>query len=68
MRLEVHLYQDEDGVWIAEIPSLPGCVSDGQTREEAIKNVDEAARACLAVRHDLGLPGPVEIRYLEIAG
>lgn len=38
----VLLYTDEDGVWIAEVPSLPGCHSDGQTREEAIENIKEA--------------------------
>ncbi|MBI5667479.1 MAG: type II toxin-antitoxin system HicB family antitoxin [Chloroflexi bacterium] len=39
---QVLLYQDEDGVWIAEVPSLPGCGSDGETREEALANVREA--------------------------
>ncbi len=39
---QVLLYQDEDGVWIAEVPSLPGCGSDGETRDEAIENVREA--------------------------
>jgi predicted RNase H-like HicB family nuclease len=39
---QVLLYQDEDGVWIAEVPSLLGCGSDGETREEALANVREA--------------------------
>lgn len=39
---QVMLYQDEDGVWIAEVPSLPGCGSDGATREEALANVKDA--------------------------
>jgi predicted RNase H-like HicB family nuclease len=39
---QVLLYQDEDGVWIAEVPSLPGCGSDGTTREEALENIKEA--------------------------
>ena len=39
---QVLLYQDEDGVWIAEVPSLPGCHSDGITRQEALDNVQEA--------------------------
>ena len=38
----VLLWQDENGDWIAEVPSLPGCVSDGKTREEALENVAEA--------------------------
>lgn len=39
---QVLLYQDEDGYWIAEVPSLPGCHSDGETRDEALTNVQEA--------------------------
>jgi len=39
---QVLLYQDEEGVWIAEVPSLPGCGSDGETRDEALTNVREA--------------------------
>ena len=39
---QVLLYQDEDGAWIAEVPSLPGCHSDGDTRDEALSNVQEA--------------------------
>jgi predicted RNase H-like HicB family nuclease len=39
---QVILYQDEDGIWIAEVPSLHGCVSDEPTREEALENVKEA--------------------------
>ena len=41
---QVLVYQDEDGVWIAEVPSLPGCGSDGITRDEALKNVEDAIR------------------------
>jgi predicted RNase H-like HicB family nuclease len=36
------IYRDEDGNWIAEVPSLPGCVSQGDTRDEAIANIREA--------------------------
>lgn len=42
MRYQVKITQDEDGVYVAEVPALPGCVSDGDTREEAIANVREA--------------------------
>lgn len=38
----VLLYPDEDGYTIAEVPSLPGCVSQGETREEALQNIQEA--------------------------
>jgi predicted RNase H-like HicB family nuclease len=37
------VYQDEEGNWIAEVPSLPGCISQGETREEPIANIREAA-------------------------
>jgi len=56
MDVLVRLYQDEDGIWIAEVPSIPGCGSDGPTREEALENVKEAIEACLEVRADLGMP------------
>ena len=36
------IYRGEDGYWIAECPSLPGCISQGQTRQEAIENIREA--------------------------
>ncbi len=42
MRYRVIIEQDEDGVFIVECPSLPGCISQGKTREEAIKNIGDA--------------------------
>jgi predicted RNase H-like HicB family nuclease len=50
------LERDEDGVWIAECPSIPGSVSQGKTRKEALKNIREAIGACLEVRAERGLP------------
>ena len=47
MRFRARIEQDEDGVFVAEVPTLPGCVSQGNTREEAIRNVQEAAVAYL---------------------
>jgi predicted RNase H-like HicB family nuclease len=44
---QVLLYTDEDGNWIADVPSLPGCHSDGKTREEAIVRVQEAIEVYL---------------------
>lgn len=67
MKFTVTLDRDEDGVWIAECPSIPGCVSQGETKEAALKNIDEAIRACLEVRAERGLPLTVETRQLEIA-
>lgn len=42
MRYRVLIEQDEDGVYVAEVPSLPGCISQGQTRSEALDNIKEA--------------------------
>lgn len=50
----------EDGCWIAECPSLPGCVSQGATREEAITNIREAIRGYVAVLEEDQLPVPAE--------
>ena len=57
MKLIVSLDRDEDGVWIAECPSIPGCVSQGSTRDEALKNVKEAIQLCLEVRADRWMTG-----------
>jgi predicted RNase H-like HicB family nuclease len=56
MKFLAALDRDEDGVWIAECPSIPGCVSQGATREEALANIREAIAACLEVRSERGLP------------
>ena len=61
------LERDEDGVWVAECPSIPGCVSQGSTRDEAIANIREAIAACLEVRADLGMPLTIETRQVEVA-
>lgn len=42
MKYRVLIDQDEDGMFVAEVPSLPGCISQGKTREEAVMNVKEA--------------------------
>lgn len=42
MKLHVHIEQDEAGYFVAEVPALPGCLSQGATKEEAINNVQEA--------------------------
>ena len=56
MQFTVTLDRDEDGVWIIECPSIPGCVSQSRTREEALANIREAIRLCLEVRADRGFP------------
>jgi predicted RNase H-like HicB family nuclease len=56
MKLKITIYQDEDGTFIAECPSIPGCVSQGASEAEAQANVKDAIRACVAVRAEMGLP------------
>jgi len=67
MKLAVTIDRDEDGVRVAECPAIPGCVSQGTTKDEAVKNLDEAIRACLEVRAASGMPLTVETRQLAIA-
>lgn len=57
---QVILFRDEDGYWVAECPSLPGCVSQGKNREEAIENVKEAIRGYIAALEEDRLPVPKE--------
>jgi predicted RNase H-like HicB family nuclease len=66
MRFVVTIERDEDGVFVAECPSIPGCVSQGETREQAIVNVRDAIRQCLEVRADRGLPLTVATYEVEI--
>jgi predicted RNase H-like HicB family nuclease len=67
MKFVATLDRDEDGVWIAECPSIPGCVSQGETRDEAIANIREAIAACLEVRAERGLPLTIETQQVEVA-
>jgi predicted RNase H-like HicB family nuclease len=66
MKLSVTVDRDEDGVWVVECPSIPGCVSQGKTKEQAIKNIEEAIALCLEVRAKRGLPLTVETRQVEV--
>jgi len=66
MKFTTTLERDEDGVWIAECPAIPGCVSQGATREEALTNVREAIELCLEVRSEQGLPLTIETSQVEV--
>lgn len=59
---QIILYTDEEGNWIAEVPSLPGCGSDGKTRDEALANVRDAIEGYLEALEADGLPAPSENR------
>lgn len=67
MKFTVSIYEDEDGIFIADCPSIPGCVSQGRTEAEAERNIAEAIRECLAVRAELGMPLTVATREVEVA-
>ncbi len=67
MKLPVTIFQDEDGVFIAECPAIPGCVSQGPTEAEAELNLHDAIRDCLAVRREQGLPLTLKTREIEVA-
>ncbi len=66
MKFLVSLERDEDGIWVAECPSIPGCVSQGETKDEALVNVGDAIRACLEVRAERGMPLTIENRQIEV--
>lgn len=57
---EVVIYRGEDKYWIAECPSLPGCISQGKTRKEAIKNIKEAISCYIHALEEDALPVPEE--------
>jgi predicted RNase H-like HicB family nuclease len=52
---QVMIYPGEDDYWVAEVPSLPGCISQGRTREEAITNIKDAIRAYIDALQEDGL-------------
>ena len=61
MKFRVLLEIDEDGMFVAEVPTLPGCVSQGKTREEALQNAREAISAYLESLRENGDPIPPSI-------
>ena len=52
---------------VAECPSIPGCVSQGETEEDALTNIREAIGACLEARAEAGMPLTVTVREVEVA-
>jgi predicted RNase H-like HicB family nuclease len=66
MKFMTTIERDEDGAWVVECPSIPGCVSQGATRDEAMQNIKEAIALCLEVRSERGLPLTVETSQVEV--
>ncbi len=68
MKHRALIEQDEDGVYVAEVPTLPGCISQGQTREEAVANIREAIAAYLESleAQDDPIPPPITEELVEV--
>ena len=67
MKFTVTIDCDETGMWVAESPAIPGCVSQGTTKPAAVKNIREAIELCLEVRAERGLPLTIETKQVEVA-
>ena len=65
MKFLVTLERDETGMIVAECPSIPGCISQGETESEALANIREAIAGCLATRAAHGMP-LIEVREVEV--
>lgn len=66
MKFLVSIERDEDGTWVVECPAIPGCVSQGESKDAARTNILDAIRACLEVRAERGLPLTIETRQVEV--
>jgi antitoxin HicB len=69
MKYRVVIEVDEDGVFIAECPALPGCVSQGSTRDEALRNIRDAIQGYLAslAKHGEPVPPPITEEVVEVS-
>ena len=68
MTRRVLLYPGEDGFIVAEVPSLPGCISQGRTRDEALAHVREAINLHVEVLRERGEPLPIGVRCAQSFG
>ena len=68
MKFRVTIEADEDGVFVAECPALPGCVSQGKTRGEAMVNIRDAVQGYLESlkKHGEPIPGPITEELVEV--
>lgn len=66
MKFTITISRDEDGMFIVECPSIPGCVSQGKTEEEAQRNIQDAIKQSLEVRAELGMPLTISTREVEV--
>ncbi|MBI3104467.1 MAG: type II toxin-antitoxin system HicB family antitoxin [Candidatus Rokubacteria bacterium] len=70
MRLRVIIEQDEDGVFVAQCPSLPGCISQGSTRSEALASIRDAIQGYIESlkKHDEPIPPPISEERIRRTG
>jgi antitoxin HicB len=68
LRYRIFIEQDEDGIFVAECPSLPGCISQGKTRKEALENIRDAIKGYLESlkKHNEPVPPPIEEEIVEV--
>ena len=68
MKFRVHIEPDEDGIFVAECPTLPGCVSQGGTRDEALLNIKDAIAGYLTSlqKHGEAVPLPMNEEVVEV--
>ena len=68
MKFRILIEPDEDGVFVAECPSLPGCISQGRTRDEAVTNIRDAIQGYLAslAKHNEAAPLPITEEVIEV--
>lgn len=68
MKYRVIIEQDEDGYYIVECPALPGCISQGNTKEKAIENIKDAIKGYIESlkKHNEKIPLPIEEEMIEI--
>ncbi len=68
MRLRILMEQDEDGMWIAECPTLPGCISQGKTRNEALENIKDAIAGYIESleKHKEPIPLGIEEEIIKV--
>lgn len=69
MKYRVFIEQDEDGAYVAECPSLPGCISQGTTRTEALSNIEDAIKGYLTSleKHGEPVPPSIDAEIVEVA-
>jgi len=69
MKFRILILPDEDGMFVAECPTLPGCVSQGKTRAEAIRNIQDAISGYLASlrKHNEPIPPAMTEEFVEVA-